>query len=151
MHTHTNTTPQWQWRHCRVITRTTDKSIKSRQYKTPQYGIILGDIISFKKQADTPIYENKQSHTHPQAQSNYIDYWNNNKASIIDPLVLFAYEIQAMSNNQGHYSIAQKRFSSWKSQSRNSSRVINKPPFSTRKKKLARVFKPTAVSLPCEL
>lgn len=65
-------------------------------------------MISFKRRADTSIYESKQSHTHPQAQSNYIDYWNNNKASIIDPRVLFVYEIQAMSSNQGHYSITQK-------------------------------------------
>lgn len=40
-------------------------------------------------------------HTHQQAGSNYIDCWNNNKASIIDPCVLSVYEIQAKSSNQG--------------------------------------------------
>lgn len=39
-------------------------------------------------------YENK-THTLPQVRSNFIDRWNNNKASIIDSLVLSAYEIQS--------------------------------------------------------
>lgn len=65
------------------------------------------------KGADTSDYESRQSqtntHTHiytpTQVRSNSIDYWNNNKASIIDSLVLSAYEIGAKSSNQGHYSV----------------------------------------------
>ena len=56
------------------------------------------------------------THTHTQTQSNRIDYWNNNKASIIDPLVLFAYEIQAISSNKGalqHHIETHHSFSSW--------------------------------------
>lgn len=99
---------------------------------------MIWNIISFKKQANTFDYGCRRSHT--RTHSNYIDYSNNNKASIIDPLVLFAYEIQLKSSNQGHYSIPGR------SRAENRTRVINKHPVSTDKN--ANVFKPIAVSLP---
>lgn len=72
---------------------------------------MIWNIISFKKPADTSDYESKESHKHIHTQqvwSFYIDHWNNNKASLIDFLVLSVYEIQAMLSNQGHYSIPGK-------------------------------------------
>lgn len=72
-------------------------------------------------------------HTQTQAQSNCIDYWNNNKASFIDPCVLFAYEIVAMSSNQGHYSITLKHAVFLENPVANSIRLINKLPLSEEK------------------
>lgn len=69
---------------------------------------MIRNTVSFKNRLARWIMKTgNQTHTHtpPQVQSNSIDYWNNNKASIIDSLVLSAYEIQAKSSNQGHYSV----------------------------------------------
>lgn len=71
---------------------------------------MIRNTVSFKNSLTRRIMKaGSQTHTHthrpPQVRSNSIDYWNNNKASIIDSLVLSAYEIQAKSSNQGHYSV----------------------------------------------
>lgn len=69
------------------------------------------------------------THTRQQAHQHYIDYWNNNRAFIIDLVVLFAYEIHAVSSNQGHNSITKNQTKASHcsgSRKENIIRVINK-------------------------
>lgn len=95
----------------------------------------MWNIIPLKKLADKSIYASKPSHTHThtQARAHSIDHWNNNKAFIIDPLVLFVYEIHATMSNQGHYSIAQKHTAAALCLAENTTQVINKSTFSTKR------------------